>query len=300
MEAIDYMTNLGRKRKKNGFTQISNSVFENEKLSYRAKGLIGYLLSRPNNWKFNKTDLVRRSTEGRDAVYKAIDELKEQGYLHIYRNVLEDGRFDGWIWEYDDIPFMPEQLKNRTTGKQPNTGDIQPIPRRTENPSYGKTVVRDSSTYNNTVFNNTDLNNTKEKEIKTNKPTPSQLEKEFQALWSLYPKKQGKQKALQAFTKARKIKKVPYEEIENGLYRYIGYIEQQGTEEQYIMHGSTWFNQEKWLDEYILTGINKKPKNINEYMRQKYGDGGFTDEPPRDRKIIDNHDELLPDCFQGF
>ena len=53
-----------------------------------------------------------------------------------------------------------------------------------------------------------------------------------------------------------------------------------------IMHGSTWMNQEKWQDEYILTGINKQPKNINEYMRQKYG--GEPYEPSRDRKIINS------------
>jgi DNA-binding Lrp family transcriptional regulator len=142
-----------------------------------------------------------------------------------------------------------------------------------------------------------------DKDKKTNKKeiSPAKLENEFQKLWSLYPKKHGKQKALQAFTKARKIKKIPYETIENGLYKYIGYLEQQGTEEQYIMHGSTWFSQQKWQDEYILTGIKQKPKNINEYMKQKYGEnGGFNDEPPRDRKIINDHDELLPDCFQGF
>jgi hypothetical protein len=295
------MTNLGRKRKKNGFTQIDNSVFENEKLSYRAKGLIGYLLSRPNNWKFNKTDLVRRSTEGRDAVYKAIDELKEQNYLHIYPNRLENGMIDGWIWEYDDVPFETVHLKNRTTEKQPNTGDIQRNNRTTEKPYDGKTVRRFSSTYNNTDLNNTDLNNTKEKEIKTNKPTSGLLEKEFEKIWSLYPRKIGKQKSLQAFTKARKIKKIPYETIENGLYRYIDYLQQQETEEQYIMHGSTWFGQQKWQDEYILTGIKQKPKSPEEYLRQKYGQDGVSDfESRRNRKVVNDYEQGVPDVFQGL
>lgn len=140
-----------------------------------------------------------------------------------------------------------------------------------------------------------------DKDIKTNKKENSPaIEREFEKIWALYPKKHGKQKALQAFKKARKVKKVPYEDIENGLYRYIRYLEQQGTDEQYIMHGSTWFFQEKWQDEYILTGIKQKPKNINEYMKQKYGDGGIPNEPTRDRKIVNDYDELLPDCFQGF
>jgi len=139
----------------------------------------------------------------------------------------------------------------------------------------------------------------KDKKINKKENSPV-IDREFEKLWSLYPNKQGKQKAFQYFKKARKIKKIPYEIIENGLYRYIRYLEQQGTDQQYIMHGSTWFSQEKWQDEYTLTGLKQKPKNINEYMRQKYGDGGQNDEPQRDRKIVNDYDEFIPDVFQGI
>lgn len=291
------MTNIGRKRRKNGFTQIANTLFEDDNLSYRAKGILGYMLSRPDNWKFNKTDLVRRSTEGRDAVYKAIDELKEQRYLHIYRNQCEDGTFDGWLWEYDDSPFSPDILKNRTTENPQEKTEKEPIPRRTENPSYGKPVVRDSSTYNNTVFNNTDLNNNKDKEISKNKITPAEIEREFDQLWQLYPRKIGRKKAFDSFKKARKTKKIPFETVQSGLYRYIKYLESQATEEQYIMHASTWFNQEKWLDDYITTGINRKPKNAMEYMRNKYGNGENQGESFRNGEIIDHYSTALPDPF---
>lgn len=291
------MTNIGRKRRKNGFTQIANTLFEDNNLSYRAKGILGYMLSRPDNWKFNKTDLVRRSTEGRDAVYKAIDELKEQGYLHIYRNQCDNGTFDGWIWEYDDSPFSPEILKNRNTENPQEKAEKEQIPRRTENPSFGKPVVRDLSTYNNTVFNNTDLNNNKDKEILKNKITPAEIEREFDQLWQLYPRKIGRKKAFDSFKKARKIKKIPFETVQNGLYRYIKYLESQATEEQYIMHASTWFNQEKWLDDYITTGINRKPKNAMEYMRNKYGNGENQGEPYRNGEIIDHYPTALPDPF---
>jgi hypothetical protein len=139
----------------------------------------------------------------------------------------------------------------------------------------------------------------KDKKINKKENSPA-IEGEFEDLWKLYPRKIGKKKAFDAFKKARKIKKIPYEIIENGLYRYIRYLEQQGTDEQYIMHGSTWFTQEKWQDEYILTGLKQKPKNINEYMRQKYGDdGGQMNEPQRDRKIVNDYDEFIPDVFQG-
>ena len=40
------------------------------------------MLSRPDNWKINKTDLYKRATEGRDAIQNALNELKELEYLH--------------------------------------------------------------------------------------------------------------------------------------------------------------------------------------------------------------------------
>lgn len=150
-----------------------------------------------------------------------------------------------------------------------------------------------------------------DKDIKINKKKKTspktvefneQLESEFVDFWELYPKKRGSRaKAKQAYIKARKIKKVQYETIIVGLKRYIEYLIHNETATEFIAHGSTWLNHERWVDEYILTGINKKPKNINEYMRQKYGEnGGETVEPPRNRKIVNDYDEFIPDVFQGF
>ena len=291
------MSNVGRKRKKNGFTQVSNAMLEDTRLSWRAKGLLCYMLSRPDNWKINKTDLYKKATEGRDAMQKSLDELKKLGYLHIYAQKNEKGLIDTWIWEYDDVAFEPTILKNQITEKPQETGQNVSIFQTTEKPDSGESSVWNSSIYNNTDSNNTNNNNTKDKEIKTIKVTTSQLEKEFETVWALYPRKMGRKKAFDSFTKARKIKKIPYETIENGLYRYIRYLEQQGTDEQYILHGSTFFNQEKWKDEYTLTGLEQKPRNIKEYWQQKYGNGGNHYEPHGNREIIDCNPTVIPDLL---
>jgi hypothetical protein len=135
----------------------------------------------------------------------------------------------------------------------------------------------------------------KKENIIKEKITSPQLEKEFEQLWKIYPRKMGKKKAFDAFIKARKIKKISYETIENGLYRYISHLEHSGTDEQYMMHGSTWFFQEKWQDEYITAGINRKPKNLTEYLKARYG--GDNDEPRRNGEIIDYAQEAIPEFF---
>jgi hypothetical protein len=290
---------IGRKRKKNGFTQISNVLLEDSRLSWRAKGVLCYLMSRPDNWKVNKTDIKNRATEGRDALQSVLGELRKFGYLHIYRNTTSQGQIEGWVWEYDDEPFILDVLENQTTEKPQEFDQIQAIPRTTDFPYDGNPVRRESSTYNNTVINNTDFNNkNKDKELKTNMSNSPKVEQEFEELWKVYPRKIGKKKAFDSFKKARKVKKVPYETIQNGLYRYLRYIEQQDMDEQFIQHGSTFFNQEKWQDEFITTGIQKKPKNALEYFRQKHQQQGEDYvEPYRNGEIIDAYSELLPEPF---
>jgi hypothetical protein len=148
----------------------------------------------------------------------------------------------------------------------------------------------------NTTSINTTINTTSNNK-KTNKKESNsfELEREFEQLWKTYPRKMGKANAQKSYIKARKKEKIPYKTIENGIYRYIDYLELQGTDEQYIMHGSTWFSQMKWQDEYTTTGLNRKPKNATEYLRAKYG--GEPYEPRRNRKIIEHDPEIISESF---
>lgn len=77
----------------------------------------------------------------------------------------------------------------------------------------------------------------------------SQLEEEFNVMWDMYPRKQGKANALKSYIKARK-KGITKETIYNGVQDYLNYIKIEKVKPQYIKHGSTWFNQECWNDDY--------------------------------------------------
>ena len=55
--------------------------------------------------------------------------------------------------------------------------------------------------------------------------------------------------ALKAYIKARK-NNVSRETIEQGIENYAEYC--RNKDKQYIKHGSTWFNQQCWQDEYIV------------------------------------------------
>ena len=76
-------------------------------------------------------------------------------------------------------------------------------------------------------------------------------EQEFNDIWELYPNKKGKSNAFKSFTKALK-EGVSVETIKNGVINYVQYIKLERVEPHYIKHGSTWFNQRCWEDDYTI------------------------------------------------
>lgn len=72
---------------------------------------------------------------------------------------------------------------------------------------------------------------------------------EFEKLWSLYPRKEGKKEAMAAYQRAIK-HGTTTETIEEGINRYNKHIRDCRIEKRYIKKGSTYFNQESWNDVY--------------------------------------------------
>lgn len=79
----------------------------------------------------------------------------------------------------------------------------------------------------------------------------SEIENEFEELWKLYPNKKSKKDALKHYKSSRK-NGAKYEDVLNGIYAYIDYIETERIDVRFIKYGSTWFNQECWNDDYLV------------------------------------------------
>ena len=100
-------------------------------------------------------------------------------------------------------------------------------------------------------------NKTDNKELNNNN---NNISAEFETLWNLYPRKQGKTQALKAYKKARK-NGTTFEEVEQGIKAYCKQIAALKTDAAYIKHGSTWFNNEAWKDDYNYS--SQKPYGVN-------------------------------------
>ena len=97
-----------RTKKENNFVQIDKRILNDRELSWQAKGLHTYLMSLPDNWVVNVSDLKNRSTNGRDSTGAIINELIAAGYITRQLLQSESGKFEG----YDYTIFEEKQAVN--------------------------------------------------------------------------------------------------------------------------------------------------------------------------------------------
>lgn len=143
--------------------------------------------------------------------------------------------------------------KGHTKGKQrANKGHTEGTQRATDK-EYKN--IRNKELKNNTLDHPDMRSDLRESE----RSTETDIQSRFDKLWNLYPKKQGKQKALEAYKKAIR-DGASDEDIEAGIRNYAFYLEKTGTEQRYIKQGSTWFNQRCWNDDYVVSGSRKEKK----------------------------------------
>lgn len=97
----------------NHYTTIGNDIINNIQLSWGARGLLIYLLSKPEHWEVRINDLVNSSEkEGLTKVRNFMRELREAGYVQIIRGRFKDltgkEKF-GAYYQVSDVPYDKDE-----------------------------------------------------------------------------------------------------------------------------------------------------------------------------------------------
>ena len=156
-----------RSKRDRNFSIIDNDLIDNSSLSFKARGLLIYMLSKPDDWKFYTTELAKHSSkEGIAAIRTALEEIEKAGYLIRQKKRKNNGKFDGTDWELVDIPTFSPQVDYPHADKP-----------RSDNPtSDNRTLLRTNTTKNS-------LNQELKEDICASKNarqlSDSDLEKEF-------------------------------------------------------------------------------------------------------------------------
>ncbi len=82
-----------RRRHTKNFTIIGNELFNDERLALDEVGLLGFLLSQPNDWEVRRPALRKRWKVGRDGIKRIIDNLIRTGWCRAEKTRLSNGTF---------------------------------------------------------------------------------------------------------------------------------------------------------------------------------------------------------------
>jgi len=143
--------------KKENFTSIHNKLINDSRISLKAKGIMLYMLSKPENWKYNPKEIAKNSKDGLDSVYSGIKELIEAGYISRTRH--SDGTVDYFVFEdveeNDIVDFSKKENPNRENPNRENPNRENP---NRENPNReNPDVYKRKNTNKERIIVNTEL-----------------------------------------------------------------------------------------------------------------------------------------------
>jgi hypothetical protein len=101
-------TKFVKTKKERNYTVLDNTFIQDASLSWKAKGLMTYLLSLPDDWEIHLSEIEKHSTDGKAALRSAINELKEHGYL-MAEQKRKDNRFAEMIYVIIENPAENEK-----------------------------------------------------------------------------------------------------------------------------------------------------------------------------------------------
>ena len=127
------MTIIKVEKREDPFARIDNKTLQDKRLSWKATGLLSYLLSLPKDWRIVLQHLCYAKADRLYATQSALRELQRYGYAKFERTKNNRGLFTGSVWRIFERPFTDKQVfplsenpipgKIRFSGKSATTND---------------------------------------------------------------------------------------------------------------------------------------------------------------------------------
>nr|DAK77163.1 MAG TPA: Dna polymerase B [Caudoviricetes sp.] len=118
-----------RAKREHNYTVISNKVYDKNQLSWQAMGMLGYLLTKPDDWSVIVSELVNVTKEtakptGKEGVYNILKELRDKGFIVVQKN--SDGSTDYTVYDEplpnQGKPNQAEPNQGKPNQAEPNQG----------------------------------------------------------------------------------------------------------------------------------------------------------------------------------
>mgnify|MGYP007100092944 CR=1 FL=1 len=110
----------------NPYFQFRRDTAQDRNLTFEARGVLAYILSKPDDWEVQPSDLEQNC--GKSVVYRILKELRKHNYIQLVTTRDENHRIISWDYEVYEQPLIKKQevafqevekqeLENRYTTK---------------------------------------------------------------------------------------------------------------------------------------------------------------------------------------
>ena len=123
------------------YTMIRNAAMNDSDLSWKAKGILAYLMTLPEDWKVYVNELTNHAKDGKEATGNGIKELIKSGYIIRKRTHDEVGKFSGYDYEVSDEKFKNTVSRFAVNGKPVNGETVNGKP-ATNNKELNKGITK--------------------------------------------------------------------------------------------------------------------------------------------------------------
>ena len=115
-------TRFIKTKKERNYTVLDNTFLKDKSLSWKAKGLMAYFLSLPDDWTIHFSEIEKHATDGKASLRSAINELKEKGYLKAEQKRVEN-RFAEMVYTIIENPAEGFPLTDFQKTEKQKTGN---------------------------------------------------------------------------------------------------------------------------------------------------------------------------------
>lgn len=107
-----------QKNKDNPYVMVNKKLSTSKTISWKAKGIILYLLSLPDNWQVYESEITKHATDGIRSTRSGIKELISAGYIQRHQKRSDNAHFAGFEYIVHEQPQT--SLKSTVITKQQN------------------------------------------------------------------------------------------------------------------------------------------------------------------------------------
>lgn len=105
------------------FTMVPNKALKSPEISWKAKGLLAYFLSKPDGWQFCESFIVTEAKDSFESLKSGIRELEQAGYLKREK-MKPNGRFTSSQYDYTVYCVPIEKNNTEMVASDPVKPDV--------------------------------------------------------------------------------------------------------------------------------------------------------------------------------